>query len=255
MQEIPLITQLSMRGKLSEAEKSALTKAVGGTRHVAHNTDMIRQGDSPRESTFVLNGFAARYKDLENGSRQIVAIHVKGDFVDLHSFLLKRMDHGITALTPCHVAWIPHEHIQEITERFPNLTRLLWLTTLVDAVTHREWIVDLGRKTAASNIAHLICELFVRLTAIGETDGTKFRLPITQEELADARGMSIVHLNRSLQLLRSQGLISWHGETVIIKDWFALSDLAEFDASYLSFDPSLSPERLRQSSLQAVPKA
>ena len=234
--ENPLIKQLLQRGFLADEEVETLNAAIGGTREVAADEEIIREGMVASQSTFLVTGFAARYKDMSNGKRQIVALHVKGDFVDLHSFLLKKMDHGVLALAPCKLAWVPHERIQEITERFPNLTRQLWLSTLVDGAIHREWLVGFGRRPALSNVAHLICELFVRLSAVNEAEGFRFRLPITQEELADARGISIVHLNRSIQELRARGLIVWKGEEVRIEDWNGLKALAEFDPAYLRLD-------------------
>jgi len=234
--ENPLIKQLLQRGSLSDEEVEALNAAIGGTREVAADDEIIGEGMVASQSTLLMTGFAARFKDMSNGKRQILAFHVKGDFVDLHSFLLKKMDHGVIALTPCMLAWVPHERIREITERFPNLTRQLWLSTLIDAAIHREWLVSFGRRPTLSNVAHLICELFVRLSSVDEAEGFHFRLPITQEELADARGISIVHLNRSIQELRARGLIVWRGEEVRIEDWNGLKALAEFDPSYLRLE-------------------
>jgi len=213
-----------------------LASAFSGTREIPHDREFIREGDLPQASTLLLSGFAARSKELSNGKRQFLTIHVKGDFVDLHSFLLKKMDHGVVALTRCRIAWVPHEKLKEITERFPNLTRQLWLSTLIDAAIHREWLVSFGRRSSLANVGHLLCELYIRLSVVGETDGFQFRLPITQGELADARGMSVVHLNRAIKGLRELGLISWLGEKVEIKDWQGLVELADFDASYLRLE-------------------
>ncbi|WP_309083706.1 Crp/Fnr family transcriptional regulator [Chelativorans sp.] len=236
MAEHPLIKQLSVRSRISQEEQNALLQAVGGTREIAADEEFIREGSIPSESIFLLRGFAARYKNTPSGKRQIVALHIKGDFVDLHSFLLKKMDHGVFAMSACTIAWVPHDRLREITERFPHLTRQLWLSTLVDAAIHREWLVGLGRRSALQNLSHLLCELFVRLSTVDEVAGYTFRLPITQEELADARGMSIVHLNRSVQELRARGLITWRGDEVTINDWDRLADLAEFDPTYLNLD-------------------
>ena len=136
-----------------------------------------------------------------------MAIHVVGDFVDLHSFVLKTMDHSVGALTRCRVALVPHEFLQGVTERLPHLTRLLWLDTLVDAATHREWIVGMGRRSALEQLAHLICELYVRLEVLGQVDGATFDLPLTQTDLGDALGLSLVHINRTVRELREAGLL------------------------------------------------
>jgi CRP-like cAMP-binding protein len=158
---------------------------------------------------------------------------VLGDFVDLHSFLLGKMDHGVVALTPCRVGVVPHEELRAITERYPHLTRLLWLSTLIDGAIHREWLVAMGRRSALGHTAHLICELFLRLQAVGQVDGTTMQLPITQAELGDTLGISTVHVNRVVQELRNQGLITWRGEKLTIDDWDALRNAAEFDPTYL----------------------
>ena len=177
----------------------------------------------------MLEGFSARYKLLANGRRQITALHVPGDFVDLHSFLLARMDHGVVALTPCRIG----VELRVITDRYPNLTRLLWLTTLLDGAIHREWLVAMGRRSALGHTAHLICELFLRLKSIGRTEGNSMQLPITQAELGDTLGISTVHVNRVVQELRNQRLITWRGEKLTIDDWDGLREAAEFDPTYL----------------------
>ena len=236
MIEQPLLRQLSIRGGISREEVEFLRSAFAGAREIPHDREFIREGDLPQASTVLLSGFAARSKELANGKRQFLTIHVKGDFVDLHSFLLKKMDHGVVALTPCTIGLVPHEKLKEITERFPSLTRQLWLSTTIDAAIHREWLVSFGRRSSRANVAHLLCELYMRLWAAEETDGFRFRLPITQGELADARGMSIVHMNRAIKALREQGLISWLGEEVMIRDWDGLVSLAEFDPTYLQLE-------------------
>ena len=124
----------------------------------------MRETERPGRSTLVLSGITCRYRNLENGKRQITAIHVPGDFVDLHSFLIKQMDHSVGTLSPCIVAYAPHEGLERITERLPHLARLLWLLTLIDASIHRQWLVTMGAYPALNRTAHLLCELFTRLT-------------------------------------------------------------------------------------------
>lgn len=232
----PLVKKLSHRSPLTDIEREILRRSVARTKVIAADDDMVVEGSKPVESTLLVSGFAARYSHVADGSRQIVAIHVSGDFVDLHSFLLKRMDHGIYAMSPCTVAMVPHERLQEITEDFPHLTRLLWLSTLIDAAIHRQWLVGIGRKSASARVAHLLCELYVRLTVVELTDSFRFALPITQEELADSLGMSLVHLNRSVRELKSQGLFEWRRGGIEIKDWDGLRQLAEFDPTYLNLE-------------------
>ncbi len=212
-----------------------LEGAIARTVTYRADEDMVREGDRPTESKLLLEGFAARYKILHNGKRQITGIHVVGDFVDLHSFTLKVMDHAIAALSPCTVAVVPHEVLHRITEEHPHLTRLLWLNTVLDSAIHRQWLVVMGRQSALGQLAHLICELFLRLQAVEQTEGLSFRLPITQTEMGDALGLSTVHVNRTLQELRADGLLTWRGDKIEILDWGRLQEVAGFDPDYLNF--------------------
>jgi CRP-like cAMP-binding protein len=173
---------------------------------------------------------------LADGRRQITAFHVLGDFVDLPSFLFKRTDHAIAAAGPCRVGVVPHESLTRILEVHPHPTRLLWLSTAADVAIHREWIVALGRRSALSGMAHLFCELFVRLKAVWMVKDQVFRFPLTQAELGDALGLSTVHVNRIAQELRGDGLITWRGGMVTITDWCRLQNLAEFNPTYLDLE-------------------
>jgi CRP-like cAMP-binding protein len=229
-----LIRKLETRDRLSDEEKDALARAVDRTASASRGQDLVVEGDRPRESTLLIDGFAGRYKILGSGKRQITAIHIAGDFVDLHSFLLKTMDHSIVALSPCKIALVPHENLRAITEKQPHLTRLLWLSTVLDGAIHRQWLVTMGRQAAKGAAAHLFVELFERLACVGETDGNSFRLPITQMELGDVLGLSAVHVNRTIQELRSDGLITWRGDVVTIENPDGLRQAAEFEPAYLN---------------------
>jgi CRP-like cAMP-binding protein len=209
-----------------------LEGVIARTSTVQKGQDMVREGDRPSESKLLLEGFAGRYKILRDGKRRISAIHVTGDFIDLHSFVLKRMDHSIVALSPCTVAHVPHEAIRQISERHPHLTRLLWLHTALDGAIHRQWLAA-SREQALSEMAHLVCELFVRLQSVGQTDGNSFSLPVTQSELGDMLGLSTVHVNRTIQELRGDGLLTWNRDRVVIEDWDRLCKVAQFDPAFL----------------------
>jgi CRP-like cAMP-binding protein len=230
----PLILKLACRDQLSDEEKQVLEGAIARTVTFRADEDMVREGDRPAESKLLLEGFAARYKILENGRRKITNIHVPGDFVDLHSFTLKTMDHSILVLSDCTVGVVPHEVLHRISKEHPHLTRLLWLNTTMDGAIHRQWLVTLGRQAALGQFAHLICELFLRLQVVGWTDGHRFRLPITQAELGDALGLSTVHVNRTLQELRAEGLVTWSRDLVSIEDWDRLCEVAQFNPDYLN---------------------
>ena len=231
-----LIRKLENYDRLSDTERQLLEGAVTRQRVVSKGEDLVREGDRPTESLFLITGFVARYSLMRTGKRQITAIHVPGDFVDLHSFLVKKMDHGVVAITPCTVGGIAHDTLRGISENHPHLTRLLGLNIAVDAAIHRQWVAAMGRQSALEHTAHLLCELFVRLQAVGHTEGYSFKLPLTQAELGDALGLSTVHVNRILQELRKEGLIIWRGETVAIEDWPRLREVAEFNPTFLCLE-------------------
>jgi len=231
-----LIRNLVMRdGTLSQASRQRMLDALTTTRVVRAGEDIVTQGSRPSVCTLVVEGWAGRYNRLSNGRRQMVALHVPGDLVDLHSFPLKIMDHGVTALTDCTLAAAPHARIREITESDPHLARLLWLLTTVDAAILRRWLLGSGQQPALENTAHLICELFTRLQVAGlATLDRPFELPLSQEVLGDALGISSVHVSRTLTELRSRNLFHWRRGEGEILDWPALRSVAEFDAGYLS---------------------
>ena len=220
-------------GNLSREEEAVLDQAGGRQASFNDGSDIVKYGTSPNESCLLLDGFAARYRLLDEGRRQITAIHIAGDFIDLHSFLLQPMDHSVGALSHCRVAYFPHPALRQITETQPHLTRLLWHNTLVDGATHREWLVAMGRMSAEQHTAHLICEMYVRLTQVGLVKDGSYHFPLTQTETSDALGLSHVHMNRSIQALREQGLVVWHDQVVTLPDFDRIASYAEFDPAYL----------------------
>jgi CRP-like cAMP-binding protein len=231
-----LYLNLGQHDALSEQEKGLLASVMTVEMDFATGQDIVAEGSRPGYSTLIIEGLAARYKVLEDGGRQFTSLQVPGDFVDLHAFLLKTMDHGIIALSPCRVIAADHSRLRAITEQAPHLTRLLWLDTLVDGAIHREWIVAMGRRSKTAHLAHLVCELFVRLQVVKQTNGMSFRLPLSQAELADVLGLSVVHMNRVIGALRKIGVIGWANYMVTILDWQRLVEIAEFDPTYLSMN-------------------
>ncbi|TGP20188.1 MULTISPECIES: Crp/Fnr family transcriptional regulator [unclassified Mesorhizobium] len=229
-----LYLNLGQHDALSDEEKALLAGAMSVEKYFLTGEDIVPEGSRPSVSTLIVDGLAARYKVLEDGGRQFTSLQVAGDFVDLHAFLLKTMDHGIIALSPCHVVAADHSKLRAITEQAPHLTRLLWLDTLVDGAIHREWIVAMGRRSKTSHLAHLICELLVRLQVVKKTRDMSFHLPLSQAELADVLGLSVVHMNRVIGALRRMNVINWVSQTVTIVDWPRLVEIAEFDPTYLS---------------------
>ena len=232
----PLYARLGWRDALAEEERRALRNIANAAKVYPGGTDVVQEGDRVTKSTLVVEGFAIRYRLMQDGDRQITNIHLAGDFVDLHSFLLKIMDHSVGALSDCTMVTFDHEHLREVTRDYPHLTRLLWLSTLLDAAINREWIVGLGRLSAFARLAHLICELYVRLQIVGRAADHSLVVPITQTELGDTLGISAVHVNRVLQDMRERNLVTWRGPRIDILDWEGLAKAAEFDARYLHLE-------------------
>lgn len=231
-----LLLKLRLRDGLTDHEASVLAAAVGRVETCAANQLLVAAGDPLGHSILLIEGLVARHKDLADGQRQITELHVPGDFVDLHGYLLKRLEHHVSTLAPSRVAHIPHAALTGITEREPHLGRMLWLSTMIDGAVQRERILSIGRRSALGRIAHLICELFARLEVVGLTDGDSFALPITQIDLADATGLTSVHVNRMLRQLRNEGLMTFRNGIVEIHDLPRLERTAEFDRSYLFLD-------------------
>jgi CRP-like cAMP-binding protein len=225
--------RIEQRDELGLQERGALADLFHHERTIAAGEEIVSEGERPGKCTLLLAGFAARAKLMEDGGRQITAFHVPGDFVDLHSFLIKELDHAVVAITDITITEVVHSDIEKITERFPHLTRLLWLLTLLDSAVHREWLVGLGRLSATARAAHLFREMGIRLEAVELGTASEYEFPITQSDLADAMGLSAVHVNRVVQELRSRGLLVWQGSRVNLPDLAGIDDLAEFDSRYL----------------------
>ncbi|WP_334161224.1 Crp/Fnr family transcriptional regulator [Phenylobacterium sp.] len=228
-----LIAKLRTIAELPSSAEQALLALPFRVRTFAENTDIVRQGDRPMECALLLDGFTCRYKLLGEGQRQIMSFHIPGDIPDLQSLHLPVIDHSLLALTPTKLAFIPHLALNDLTRTYPEITVAFWRDTLIDAAVFREWLAGVGRRTAHQRIAHVICEVYTRMRAIGLTDEGRFPLPVTQAELGDSVGLSTVHVNRVLQDLRRDGLISSKGRFVVIEDWEQLKAAGDFDAGYL----------------------
>jgi CRP-like cAMP-binding protein len=230
-----LIRKLESIAVLTDEEKAAVFDLPMHVRHIAADQDIVREGDRPAECCLVVDGFACSYKHTDEGKRQIMSFYVPGDIPDLQSLHLDTMDHSIGSLVPCKLAFIPHDRMQHVTRQHPGLAAAFWRETLIDGAIFREWVVNVGRRDARARMAHLLCELWARLRAVGLTTDNWFELPLTQAELGDAMGLSTVHVNRVFQELRGCGLVTSEGRTLIINDWEGLKRAGEFDATYLHF--------------------
>jgi len=227
------ILKLRARHPVSAEEEQAVRNVVSHVETVPAARTLVRAGQPLEHSTLLLDGLLCRYKDLKSGARQITELHIAGDFADLHGFTLKSLDHNLGTLTDCTIASVPHQALAEITERFPHLARLYWFSTNLDAAIHREWEVSLGRRTALSRLAHLFCELYIRLGIVKLTQTNGYPLPLTQTDLAECLGLTPVHVNRTLRQLRETGLVEFRDRQVIIRDLPGLRRVAEFDDRYL----------------------
>lgn len=231
-----LLLKLRLRDMLSAAEESALLGLIDRVEEVPAKKLVITRGTLLRHSVLLLDGLMCRFKDLKNGRRQISALHIPGDFLDLHGFTLKHLDHDVMALAKSQIVFVPHDRLTQLTIDFPHLTRLLWFSTNLDAAIHREWEVSLGQRSGVERIAHLFCELHTRMAVVGLADGEVFDLPMSQAELGECLGLTPVHTNRVLRSLRERGLAEMKARQVVIHDMAGLKALAEFDTVYLYLD-------------------
>lgn len=225
--------KLRCRDTVSAEEQAALEDACTGLKAFAARQDLAKARELQTQSHLLIEGLVCRHIGLPDGRRQIVALHVPGDFVDLHSFLLQRLEHDVTAIGRTTIAIFPHDRLRRITETHPHLSRMLWLSTLMDAAMHREWVASLGLRSALERLAHLFCELHERMKVIGQATNGAFDLPLNQIDLGDACGLTAVHVNRTLRELRETGLLRFNSKRVEILDEPALAAAAQFDPFYL----------------------
>ena len=233
----PLVRKLESITDITPEERQALLDLPMKVQAIGADQDIVREGDRPSRCCLLVQGFACRYKMTLPGKRQIMAFHIPGDIPDLQSLHLATLDHSLGTITPCEVGFIHHEDMHKLIRHCPRLGDLFWRDTLIDAAIFREWMVGLGRREAYGRIAHLFCEMMVKLRAVGLADGNTCDLPITQTELGDALGVSTVHVNRVLQELRGDGLITLRSGTLTVLDWDGLRQAGEFDPAYLHLDP------------------
>lgn len=236
----PMLRKLRLWANLDADDERALLALPHEVVTVQKQRALINEGDLVTHCWLLISGFCARYKIVGNGGRQIVSIHMMGDLVDLQNALLGCADHGVQALTECEMAKIPIEAIRTLTDRCPRIKDALWYDTLVDGSIFREWVANVGRRDSKTRIAHLLCEFALKLDAIHLGAQLDYELPMTQEQLADATGLTPVHVNRMLQALVQEGLIERvTAKSVLIGDWKKLAAAGDFDRRYLHLDAAL----------------
>jgi CRP-like cAMP-binding protein len=251
--ESALVAKWNRRLGLDEDKLRYMLRDLGRRRGASPGEHLLEADALPRSCMFLHQGFAARYKLLSNGRRQITALYVAGDIVGLHDFLLGQTVQGIVTLSACQLILIDNEALRSTAADMPDLGRLLKAEALMEAEVAREWLVAMGRRNAPGRLAHFLCEVFFRLKAADKVDGNSFAFPLTQVDIADTLGLSVVHVNRVLKGLRRQQLISLQNQILTIIEWHELARLAEFDASYLGFifEPS-AQQGGHQASLDAL---
>ncbi|MFL5193217.1 MAG: Crp/Fnr family transcriptional regulator [Microvirga sp.] len=229
----PLIRKMESVFTLTEDERQVLETLPMQVMVIKDDQDIVRMGDRPSRSCLILSGFAATYKVTAGGKRQIVSFAIAGDIPDLQSLHLKTLDTSIATISTCRVGFIQHEALRDICLRYPRIGAAFWREALIDAAIFREWVMNVGQREGVSRMAHVLCELVVRLRAVDLVEDHVCDLPITQVEFADALGFSPVHVNRVLQQMRAEGLIETQGTRLRIPDWDKLKEVGEFDPTYL----------------------
>ena len=233
----PMLRKLRLWVNLDEASEQALLDLPHSVVMVEKNKHVVREGDAVSHAWLVLSGFCVRLKYVGTGGRQIVSIHMKGDLVDLQNALLGVADHTVQTLTPCRMAKLPIEAVRRLTDINPLIKDALWRDTLVDGSIHREWVANVGRRDAPTRVAHLLCEFALKLEAVHLGEQLDYELPMTQDQLADATGLTAVHVNRVLQALEKDGLIERiTPKSVLIGDWKKLAAYGDFRSDYLHLD-------------------
>jgi CRP-like cAMP-binding protein len=223
--------------RLSEQDRTLIDQLCRrNVREVGPRRDIVREGDRPRAVNLMLDGWACRYKQLPDGRRQIVSFFVPGDLCDSNIFILREMDHSIASITRLRYAEISPAGFEELTLRSPRITQALWWNELVGAAIAREWTTNVGQRTAFERIAHLLCEMHLRLRVVGLTENGSCAWPLTQTDLADATGLTAVHVNRTLQELRRRELVELQGRRLTIPDLEALQHVAMFNPNYLHLE-------------------
>ena len=213
-----------------------MAAAIADTKVLKRGEYIAEDGSEPKHSTVMIEGIACRYKTFDDGRRQILSFQYPGDITDLYSYVLKKLDHAVGALTQCTVSQIPHEAIQALCEKYPNLAYALWRDTLVDTSKLHASIASLGARSSKERLAHFLAEQHMRMVAVGLAEAGKHaNFGITQTDLADATGLSLVHVNKTLKKLKEEGYVSWNRNQLTILNWEELKKVAIFDENYLHF--------------------
>lgn len=228
-----VIRKLARLSELDDLDRQAIAALPFRMATATPGRHLVREFDQVTECCILLDGFACRHKTTSGGGRQIVSFHLPGDILDLQHLLFSRADHNVQTISEVSVAWVPAAALKQAAQERPRIGDALWRDTLIDASIFREWVLNVGRRDAKSRIAHMLCEFAARRQAAGLGPPERFRLPMTQEEIADATGLTTVHVNRMLQALSADGVIERDRRELKILDWDRMRRVADFDAAYL----------------------
>ena len=239
----PMLRTLEYRHSLDNADRAAVLGLPHTVRALEHNHYIVREFDRANHSCVLLSGYAIRHKIVAGGARQICSVHMKGDIVDLQNSLLGVADHSVQMLTAGKVAMIPREAVTNLAFERPSVGKAMWTDTLVDGSIFREWIANVGRRDARTRVAHILCEFSLRLKVAGLGEQNGYEMPMTQEQLGDATGLTSVHINRTLKGLEADKLITrTTPRSIIVGDWRKLAEAGDFNSAYLHLhhaDPAL----------------
>jgi CRP-like cAMP-binding protein len=231
-----VLRRLETRGRLDEDDRAAVRGLPFSYRTMEPASYLVREGEPPTMCALLLTGFAYRHKVTGEGERQIISVHMPGEFLDLQNSFLEVADHNVQTLTRCDVAMVPVPDLRALSQDHPRVGRAMWIDTLVDAAIFREWIVNVGRRHSISRIAHLLCEFALRLEAAGLAQNRRYDMPMTQEQIADCTGLTPVHVNRVLKELGRLGLIEREKRSVSIVEWDRLQQIGDFNTRYLHLE-------------------
>lgn len=229
----PLIRKLERLAELNDADRRVVAGLPFTMEDVRKHDYLVREGEEAAHCAVLITGYACRHKTTRSGGRQIVSFHMSGDILNLQQVLLPRADHHVQATTDATVAWVPSPALKTMASDRPTIGEALWRDTLIDASIFREWVLNVGRRNSTARVAHMLCEFTTRMEAAGLETPQSFYLPLSQEQIADATGLSAVHVNRTLHALQAQGAIVVQRGQVRVVDPERMRGIAEFDPAYL----------------------
>ena len=227
------LRRLLIRSELNREEQNAILGLGGEKQSYGARYDIVSPGQTVESACLVERGLVARYDQMLNGQRQVTSYYIAGDMCDLHSVVVPKASWSITAVDHVKLIRIPHAQLRELCLKYPAIALAFWRDGTVDASIFAKWVGNIGRRNAKARIAHIICEMGLRSEAAGLGVRTSFQLNATQEQLAEASGLTAVHVNRTLQEIRQEGVLSFSKGDVEISDWDQLAAAAEFDPAYL----------------------